>query len=270
MVHAGPSSSSSPADRAVPIAKVGPDRRCRDVLIFWAGKVSLRPRLRHGIAAAAFFLSAASWLVAMKNTIPAANALDGSFPPVGSRLERRIGRDVPAESRRDGEAENDDGRGLRYFVYTEEEIAQRGRVKKLSRDLKRIEDVLSEQSIHEALLEHPWWTYNPDDASFFVIPTPVSALSFSGCANAKCAWYDDAFEALSSHEVFRRHQGRRHVLVSLYWFDAHNEAFLRPLRRHLQNVTVADILIGMPCSASSGRVVPTGEIGRRNFRSCLP
>lgn len=200
------------------------------MLISWAGLSSFPPNRRHGTMAFSLLLAVSCFTAMNLFHAPASNEESRTS------LEHRIGRESPIESRRDNE--DDDG-SLHYFVYTEKEISQQERVK-LPPRANRMEDVLSEESIHEALLEHPWRTHDPNDASFFVIPTPVSALSFSGCKKVECTWYDDAFEALASHKVFRMHQGRRHVLVSLYWGNAGNKPFLRALRRHLRNVTVAD------------------------------
>ena len=105
-------------------------------------------------------------------------------------------------------------------------------------------DMQAEYETLKALERHPLRTMNPDDATIYVIPTPITELIAYGCRWETCIWYDQAFRALSEHAIFRKTQGHNHVIISYGWYSFNKRyvAFVPALSRNyrqLENVTVA-------------------------------
>ena len=142
----------------------------------------------------------------------------------------------------------------RYYIYDNINISQ-SHILKQKRDMGKaallgdtaridhiIADANGERCVHEALENHPSRTYDPNEATFFVIPTPISELMAYGCRLDNCTWFHDAFRALGAHPVFRQRKGHDHLLVAQGWLEF-NRRFLVPALTPnyelLENVTVA-------------------------------
>lgn len=144
----------------------------------------------------------------------------------------------------------------RYFIYDDEVISQSRLLQKLrssdplmkskdTADLDHVRtDVRAERNILEALKRHPLRTIDPNAAELFVVPIPIAELFAYGCKWEDCTWYDEAFHALFKKNLFQKHMGRNHILISLSWpaFNKRYSAFFPALSRSykfLENVTVA-------------------------------
>ena len=108
-----------------------------------------------------------------------------------------------------------------------------------------LEDARAERDVLGALEKHPLRTFNPDEATIFVIPTPMTELLAYGCQWEECTWYDEVFDALLNHPIYKRTQGHNHVLISFNWlsFNKRMISFIPSLSRNyrrIENVTVAN------------------------------
>lgn len=144
----------------------------------------------------------------------------------------------------------------RFYIYDDPAITQSSRIHALRHLGKEayqepaqldhvISDTQAERDVLEALKKHPLRTTNPRNATVFVIPTPITELLAYGCQWEECTWYDEAFDALLSHPVYKRTKGHNHVLISFNWlsFNKRMAGFIPSLSRNyrrIENVTVAN------------------------------
>lgn len=118
------------------------------------------------------------------------------------------------------------GAKYRYYIYEEEAITKKEyladyRKAKLipsDPDLGHVvTDARSEEAILLAMENHPWRTKNPEEADLFIVSTPVATLLAAGGGRENSTLFDDIFRNLTSHALFQKNEGHRHIIVSLHW-----------------------------------------------------
>jgi hypothetical protein len=121
-------------------------------------------------------------------------------------------------------------------------------------------DARAERDVMRALEVHPLRTMDVNEATVFVIPTPMSELLAYGCQWEECTWYDQVFDALLSHPIYQGTGGHRHVLINFNWlsFDMRMSSFIPALSRNfrrIENVTVANHYDPFGCLELTRRIM---------------
>jgi hypothetical protein len=113
----------------------------------------------------------------------------------------------------------------RYYMYDDCDILQcdlldelRKRGSPQNPELDHIStDARAEADVIKALKDHPLRTTDPEKASLYIVPLPLAELIAYGCQWEDCIWFEESFEALFDHPIFKRHHGNGHVLISQHW-----------------------------------------------------
>lgn len=151
---------------------------------------------------------------------------------------------------------DDDDNPIRYYIYPEDDISGRLTAMTYAMTAKRnshpfncCRDPLSELAVHQALERHELRTMDPNEATFFIVPTQISSIMSWGCFNTdkNCTDYDEAFDALTSHPLFIKDDyGKHHIIISLNYLaftQKHSQNMTTPLSRNypqLKNTIVAN------------------------------
>ena len=169
----------------------------------------------------------------------------------------------------------------RFYVYEDPSVTQSFLLKKLrllgDADIdKSIDhtavDAKAEKDALDALLNHPLRSLDHNEAELFVIPTPITELIAHGCTEVDCSWFDEAFDALSRHPVFRKTSGNNHVLISFHWstFNPRYGSVFPAISKSykiLENVTVAHHYDPFGCVALAEKTKADEGIG---FNALFP
>jgi len=89
-----------------------------------------------------------------------------------------------------------------------------------SEPFKCCRDPLSELAFHGAFKRYPLRTVDPIEADFFIVLTLISPLMAWGYFNTdkNCTYFDDAFDALTSHPLFiNDDHGKHHIIINLIY-----------------------------------------------------
>ena len=100
----------------------------------------------------------------------------------------------------------------RFYMYDDANITQVDNplLKRLRpREMHRMVDAEYDEQMLETLHKSDLRTLNPDEAELFIAPIPICRILVSRHMN-----YNVPFEELVNHEIFRKHQGNNHVLIS--------------------------------------------------------
>ena len=100
----------------------------------------------------------------------------------------------------------------RFYMYDDANITLDGNplLKDLNRrQIHRMGDAVYDEEILAALHKSDLRTLEPDEADLFIVPTPICRVLMSRNLN-----FQVPFQALVNHEIFRKHHGNNHVLVS--------------------------------------------------------
>jgi len=128
-----------------------------------------------------------------------------------------------------------------YFIYDDSNITQQNEYKSQKPDFydRYCHEVQTEHIIHQELFWHPLRVDDPNDAELFIVPIEIGEL----LTTFDLSW-DKPFQALISHPFYKKHQGNKHITISLplvtyQYFNKHNvPEFLRWLPS-ISNVTAA-------------------------------
>ena len=100
----------------------------------------------------------------------------------------------------------------RFYMYDDANITLDGNplLEHLNRrQIHRMGDAVYDEEILAALHKSDLRTLEPDEADLFIVPTPICRVLMSRNLN-----FHVPFQALVNHEIFRKHHGNNHVLVS--------------------------------------------------------
>jgi hypothetical protein len=174
-------------------------------------------------------------LVNMEKMIAIASSIDYSLTNLPYAATTTTKATLPS-SRMALELENS---SPRFYIYTDRNITQDkpSRVAPVYRR-RYGHEADFELAVLNALKNHSLRTYDPEQAILFIVPTPIGKI-----LTTKGLSYTEAFTALTSHPLFRKHGGNRHVLMSAPLVTYSNEhrymKFLSEWWGRLANVTAA-------------------------------
>lgn len=72
-------------------------------------------------------------------------------------------------------------------------------------------EILFDESLFVVLEHSPLRTFNPDEAQVFIAPIPIGRIFATWI---KDVFWRLSFNSLTNHEVFRKHQGHKHLMIA--------------------------------------------------------
>lgn len=128
-----------------------------------------------------------------------------------------------------------------FYVYTDPDITQEDRPRtRAPIYYKRYgHEAETEIIIHEILRKSPLRVENADDADMFIVPIYIGEI----LTTRGLSW-DEPFQALLSHPVYKQYQGNKHIIISLplvtyQYFNRRNVPGLLSWLPRIVNITAA-------------------------------